>query len=85
MSTFVFINEKAHEWQTPVWMAVLDYRKAFDTVEHDSLWSALKNQGVPDGYIRILSSLYIDQTGRTRMDKLSKSFDTMRGTKQGDP
>ena len=85
ISTFVFISEKAFEWQQPVWVAALDFRKAFDTVEHECLWKSPKSQGLPDGYIRVLANLYAGRSGQVRTDRISRPFDIMRGTKQGDP
>jgi hypothetical protein len=82
---FAIIKKETHDFQIPVWAAALDFKKAFDSVEHGSLWKALVNQGVPSGYIRILAGLYTGQTGRVRTDRLSKQFDILRGTKQGDP
>eukprot|EP00973_Karenia_brevis_P028267 3894935-Karenia_brevis.AAC.1 len=33
--TFTCLEEKAHEFQLPLWLAAIDFRKAFDTVEHN--------------------------------------------------
>ena len=63
----------------------MDFKKAFDTVEHDNLWEALHHQGVPPGYVGLLQRLYRDQTAVVRTDTTSRPFDLRRGTKQGDP
>ena len=83
--TFTQLAEKASEWQCTVWMAALDYKKAFDTVEHESLWAALREQKVSQGYITLLHELYSEQRGNVRTDTVSKEFDICRGPKQGDP
>jgi len=44
--TTMMIQEIAQEWQIPVWTATLDFKKAFDTVSHDTLWTALTEQNV---------------------------------------
>jgi hypothetical protein len=85
MFTVMQILEKANEWQVPVWIASIDFQKAFDTVEHQSLWNALRRQGVSDSYVNILARLYSGQTAAVRTDKISRSFLLERGTKQGDP
>eukprot|EP00959_Pyramimonas_sp_CCMP1952_P370459 7758732-Pyramimonas_sp.AAC.1 len=46
--TMSCIQEKADEFQQTVWNCALDFKKAFDTVEHGSLWEALRGQGVPE-------------------------------------
>eukprot|EP00959_Pyramimonas_sp_CCMP1952_P164842 3445521-Pyramimonas_sp.AAC.1 len=54
-----------------IFNCALDSKKAFDTVEHGSLWEALRGQGVPEPYIQLLRSLSADQRGRVRTDVLS--------------
>ena len=81
----VLLQEKCDEWNRPLWLATLDFKKAFDTVYHDSLWKALKKQNVPREYIDLLQKLYAEQTGEVRIDRTSLRFRIRRGTKQGDP
>ena len=59
----------------------IDLRKAFDTVDHVALFSALRNHGVDDGYIALLQLLYRNQSGSVNG---SKEFSIGRGVKQGD-
>ena len=40
---------------------------------------------MPGPYIRVLQSLYYRQTAQVKTDKMSRTFDVQRGTKQGDP
>ena len=79
------VQEMVSEWQVPLWVATIDFKKAFDTVSHSSLWAALSEQGVETNYVHLLTRLYTDQTGVVKTDVLSKVFDIQRGTKQGDP
>ena len=83
--TIVTIQEIADEWKVPVWAAAVDFRKAFDSVTHKSLWRSLSKQGVPDGYISLLDKLYTDQVGLVKTDRFSKLFSIEKGVKQGDP
>jgi len=85
LHTFSQISEKAYEYQVGVWVAALDFKKAFDTIEHAGLWEALAAQNVSSAYIALLKSLYSQQTARVRTDAFSRTFDIQRGTKQGDP
>ena len=53
---------------------------------HSSLWRALREQGVEEGYVQLLQSLYEGQVGHiTGSGATSKPFQIARGTKQGDP
>ena len=83
--TTMMLVEGSDEWQTPLWIALVDFRKAFDSIEHDSLWAALSDQGCPAVYVRLLENLYKDQSAKIVADKISSSFKLKRGTKQVDP
>ena len=69
------------EWNSSLWSASLDLRKAFDRVEYASLFEALRDQGVHDDYLSILARIYSDQNGQVRG---SDMFPIERGVKQGD-
>ena len=85
MFVFTMIQEKTEEFQLNSWVAALDFKKAFDTIDQQQLWHALKVQHVPSGYIKVLQQLYNGQRAQVKTDKLSKHFGIGRGTKQGDP
>ena len=42
-------------------MCFIDYKKAFDCVDHDRLWVILKEMGVPVHLIVLLQKLYTKQ------------------------
>eukprot|EP00438_Fugacium_kawagutii_P018256 Skav220448 [mRNA] locus=scaffold254:156771:157196:+ [translate_table: standard] len=73
---------KALAWESDIWFASVDFQKAFDRIEPESLFQALQAQGVPDTYLRVLRRLYADQSGTIRGSNLV--FDITRGVKQGD-
>ena len=79
------LQEVADEWQIPVWIAAIDFKKAFDSVTHESIWAAMREQKVPELYISLLSRLYDHQTGAAKTDCSSRTFQVERGVKQGDP
>ena len=68
-----------------MWMAAVDFKKAFDSVTHRSIWRALAAQGMPLGYVQLIDKLYKKQIGTVRTEKLSKGFSIEKGVKQGDP
>lgn len=69
----VSLIEMLAEFNLLLWVCVVDFEKALDTVNHDSIWAALEEQHVPWVYIRTLEALYKDQTGRTAADRVSKT------------
>lgn len=77
--------EKCREFRLPLWTAAVDFKKAFDTVEHNALWESLALQGVPESYNCMLQRLYASQQAYIATDRTSKEFNLTRGTKQGDP
>ena len=40
--------EKAREFQKNIYFSFIDYTKAFDCVDHDTLWKILKEMGILD-------------------------------------
>ena len=47
------IAESVIEFNMLVWFVILDLRKAFDRVDYSTLFEALRNCGLPDGYIAL--------------------------------
>ena len=43
-----WIIEKAREFQKNIYFCFIDYAKAFDCVDHNKLWKALQEMGIPD-------------------------------------
>ena len=58
--------EKAREFQKNIYLCFIDYTKAFDCVDHDNLWKALRDMGVPDQLTCLLRNLYADQEATVR-------------------
>ena len=67
------LQERSREWQLNLWTATVDFKKAFDTVDHNRLWRALANQEIPTPYIDLLKTMYTDQTATVKTDKAKKS------------
>ena len=58
--------EKAREFQKNIYFCFIDYAKAFDCVDHNKLWEILKEMGIPDHLICLLSNLYAGQEATVR-------------------
>eukprot|EP00959_Pyramimonas_sp_CCMP1952_P166799 3486109-Pyramimonas_sp.AAC.1 len=57
-----------------IWIAAVDFEKAFDSVSHKGLWEALRAQQVPEQYVRVLSRLCAGQTAQARSDCNSRVY-----------
>ena len=68
-----------------MWIATIDFMKAFDSVRYNSIWNALEQCGIESYYISLLRRLYAVQKATVLTDKESDMFEIGRGTKQGDP
>lgn len=79
------IVEKHTEFNQPLYLAYIDYAKAFDSISHESIWQALTNQAVSQTYINILKNIYKNSTSRVKLDRLGPKIYIKRGVKQGDP
>ena len=54
------------EFQIKIYFCFIDYAKAFDCVNHNKLWTILKEMGIPDHLICLLRSLYAGQEASVR-------------------
>ena len=54
-----WIIEKAREFQKNTYLCFINYAKAFDCVDHNKLWKALKAIGIPDHLACLLRNLYV--------------------------
>ena len=61
-----WIMEKAREFQKNIYLCFIDYAIVFDCVDHDKLWKALRQMGIPDDFICLLRNLYEDQEATVR-------------------
>ena len=47
ISNICSISETAREFQKNIYLCFIDYTKAFDCVDHNKLWKAVKEMGIP--------------------------------------
>ena len=38
LATYRMIDQKCHEWGIKMWVATIDFMKAFDSITHKSIW-----------------------------------------------
>ena len=66
IANICWIIEKSREFQKNIYLCFIDYAEAFGCVDHDKLWKALKEMGMPDHLICLLRNRYAGQEARVR-------------------
>ena len=56
-----WISEKAREFQKNIYSCFIDYAKTFDCVDHNKLWTILKEMRIPDHLTCLLRNLHAGQ------------------------
>ena len=70
----------------PLYMAFVDVRKAFDSVNHESMLKAAAIVGVPPPFVEYLAEFYSNATTCIRVDgRYGAPIKLGRGVRQGDP
>ena len=82
--TFVWIVEKAREFQKNIYFCFINHAKAFDCMDHNKLWKALRQMGLPDHLTCLLRNLYAGQTATVRtLYGKTDWFKIKKGVRQG--
>ena len=55
------LNHRTREFQKNIYLFFVDYAKAFECVDHNTLWKIIKEMGVPDHLTCLQRNLYTDQ------------------------
>ncbi|XP_063540448.1 uncharacterized protein LOC134749440 [Cydia strobilella] len=77
--------EKSNEFSVPLYLAFVDYSKAFDSVKHSAIFSAMQNQGIDPAYVELVGTIYNNSTASIKLHAPGPVFSIAKGVKQGDP
>ena len=62
ISNLRWIMERSTEYQRPIYiMCFIDDSKAFDCVDHPTLWNRMEEIGIPEHKAQVIRSLYANQ------------------------
>ncbi|EPB73656.1 reverse transcriptase [Ancylostoma ceylanicum] len=75
----------AREYQEPLVLTFIDYKKAFDSVEPAEVWKAPEEQGVEARYTKVLRKCYSGYTIVFRPFLNDIEVSVEKGVRQGDP
>ena len=72
------------EWDSSLYINFVDYEKAFDSLDRDTLWKLLQHYGIPEKFISLIRSSYEDMACRViHAGQLTDSFMVKTGVRQG--
>ena len=80
LATYRMIEQKCHEWGTKMWTVTIDITKAFDSITHKSMWTALESCSIEHDYISLLKKLFRDQKASALTDAESNMFEHWKTT-----
>ena len=61
-----WVIKKAREFHKNIYFCIIDYAKAFHSVDHSKLWKILKEMGLPNHLTCLLRNLYAGQEATVR-------------------
>ena len=72
------------EFQTDIYLCIINYAKTLDCVDHNKPWKALKEMGIPKHLTCLLINLYAGQEATVRtLYGTTDSFKVEKGVRQG--
>jgi len=78
------LSELYREFSKPLHVAYLDIKAAFDSVDREALWKALRAKHVPQFLISLFKNMYTGTKSCVRVDRsCTASFPTSSGVRQG--
>ena len=68
------IIEKAKEYKFDIYLAFIDFGKAFDSVHQEYIFQALKSQGVDPAYTKLIKNIYKGSQARIVLEEPGQFF-----------
>ena len=84
IATLRIIVEQSLEWNSPLYINFIDYEKAFDSVDRNTLWKLLRHYGVPQKLTDIIKASYEGLSCRIiHGQQTTAAFGVQTGVRQG--
>ena len=84
IATLRIIVEQSLEWRTPLYINFIDYQKAFDSLNRNTLWDLMASYGIPGEIISLVKNTYEVTSCRILPDSgLTEKFSIKTGVRQG--
>lgn len=84
LQTIKLLIEKTVEYNRPLVLAFVDFHKAFDSIELESIIEALNESRIDSRYTKLIYNIYKNATTTVQLHETSKPINMERGVRQGD-
>ena len=79
------IMEAFQSQQLPLTITFIDFKKAFDSINREVMFSVLRHYGIPDKLVKTIGALYNNSKSAVMVDgNISEPFQVTTGVLQGD-
>ena len=83
IATLRIIVEQSLEWRTPLYLKFIDYEKAFDSLDRNTLWDVMASYGIPGKIISLVKNTYEGTSCRILHDSgLTEKFSIKTGVRR---
>ena len=80
IATLRIIVEQSIEWNSSLYVNFVDYEKAFDSLDRETLWKILRHYGVPMKLVNMIKNSYEGMSCRVIHDgQLTENFEIRTG------
>jgi urease beta subunit len=84
IATLRMIIEQSIEWNSPLYINFIDFEKAFDSLDRETLWMIMAHYGIPPKPISIIRNMYEGMKCQVLHGAdTSDEFDVKTGVRQG--
>jgi len=78
------LSELHQQFSLPFYVAFVDIKSVFDSVDRNALWEALHARGIPDILLNLIEDLHTHTSATVRIgNKFSHRLSTTSGVRQG--
>ena len=78
------VIERCDEYKIPFCLALIDFEKAFDSIKLETIFEALRREGIEEPYINLLEGIYTNATATFNINNNTAKIDIKKGMRQSD-
>ena len=84
IATLRIILEQSMEWNSPLLVNFVDFEKAFDSVDRETLWKLMRHYGIPEKIVTLTRKMYEGSSCRViHNGEMTVPFEVKTGVRQG--